>query len=406
MTLDPYKIKADFPALSLTVHGKPLVFLDSAASAQKPRPVLDAMRFCYEKEYANVHRGLYELSEKATANFEAARRKVRDFIGAASDREIIFTRGATDSINLVAGTWGAENLKEGDEIILSVAEHHSNIVPWQLLQRRIGFKINVTPVADDGSFQMEEFRALLNEKTRFVGMTHMSNVLGTVFPVREIVRAAHDAGAIVLIDGCQAAAHMPVNVQELGCDFYVFSGHKLYGPTGVGVLYGRLAVLETMPPLQGGGDMIKSVSFEHSVWAEPPARFEAGTPPIVQAIGLGHAMDYVRSIGMKNISEHGKNLCQKLAEGVASVPGTRLIGTAPGKTGLVSFVTDFGHPQDVAVMLDQQGVAVRVGHHCAQPLHERFGVPVSVRASLGVYNTEEDIEIFVKALHKVRVILS
>lgn len=406
MTLDPYKIKADFPALSLTVHGKPLVFLDSAASAQKPRPVLDAMRFCYEKEYANVHRGLYELSEKATLNFETARKKVRDFIGAASDREIIFTRGATDSINLVAGTWGAENLKEGDEIILSVAEHHSNIVPWQLLQRRIGFKINVAPVADDGSFRMEEFRALLSEKTRFVGMTHMSNVLGTVFPVREIVRAAHDAGAVVLIDGCQAAAHMPVNVQELGCDFYVFSGHKLYGPTGVGVLYGRLAVLETMPPLQGGGDMIKSVSFEHSVWAEPPARFEAGTPPIVQAIGLGHAMDYVRSIGMKNISEHGKNLCQKLAEGVASVPGTRLIGTAPGKTGLVSFVTDFGHPQDVAVMLDQQGVAVRVGHHCAQPLHERFGVPVSVRASLGVYNTEEDIEIFVKALHKVRVILS
>lgn len=406
MTLDPYKIRADFPALSLTVHGKPLVFLDSAASAQKPRPVLDAMRFCYENEYANVHRGMYELSEKATSNFEAARRKVRDFIGAASDREIIFTRGATDSINLVAGTWGAENLKEGDEIILSVAEHHSNIVPWQLLQRRIGFKINVAPVADDGSFRMEEFRALLSEKTRFVGMTQMSNVLGTVFPVREIVREAHGVGAVVLIDGCQAAAHMPVNVQELGCDFYVFSGHKLYGPTGIGILYGRLGVLETMPPLQGGGDMIKSVSFERSVWAEPPARFEAGTPPIVQAIGLGHAVDYIRSIGMENISEYGKNLYQKLADGVASVPGTRLIGTAAGKTGLVSFVTDFGHPQDVAVMLDQQGVAVRVGHHCAQPLHERFGVPVSVRASLGVYNTEEDIEAFVKALHKVRVILS
>ena len=406
MTLDPYKIRADFPALSLTVHGKPLVFLDSAASAQKPRPVLDAMRFCYENEYANVHRGMYELSEKATANFEAARRKVRDFIGAASDREIIFTRGATDSINLVAGTWGAENLKEGDEIILSVAEHHSNIVPWQLLQQRIGFRINVVPVTDDGSFRMEDFLPFLNERTRFVGMTQMSNVLGTVFPVREIVRAAHGVGAVVLIDGCQAAAHMPVNVEELGCDFYVFSGHKLYGPTGIGILYGRLAVLETMPPLQGGGDMIKSVSFERSVWAEPPARFEAGTPPIVQAIGLGHAVDYVRSIGMENVSEYGKMLCRKLADGVASVPGTRLIGTAPGKTGLVSFVTDFGHPQDVAVILDQQGVAVRVGHHCAQPLHERFGVPVSVRASLGVYNTEEDIEAFVKALQKVREILS
>ncbi len=402
MALDVLKIRSDFPALSKTVHGRPLVFLDSAASAQKPRQVLDAMRFGYENEYANVHRGMYELSETATSNYERARSKVRKFINAASDKEIIFTKGATDALNTVAYTWGAANLKAGDEIILSVAEHHSNIVPWQILRERSGFKIRVAPVRDDGSFDFEAFKSLLNEKTKLVGVAHMSNVLGTVFPIKDIVRAAHGAGAVVVVDGCQGATHLPADMQEIGCDFYAFSGHKLYGPTGIGVLYGRSELLENMPPFEGGGDMIKSVSFEQSVWAEPPARFEAGTPPIMQAIGLGHAIDYVQAIGMENIAAHERNLCVKLAEGIASVPGTRQIGTAEGKTGLVSFVMDCAHPQDIAMILDQQGVAVRTGHHCAQPLHERFGISVSARASLGVYNTEEDIEALVAALYKVR----
>ncbi|MGN1079243.1 MAG: cysteine desulfurase [Alphaproteobacteria bacterium] len=402
MTFDVEKIRSDFPALSLTVHGKPLIFLDSAASAQKPLCVLEAMRAQYLNEYANVHRGMYELSEKATLNFEQARQKVRRFINAANDKEIIFTRGATDSINLVAYTWGAANLKAGDEIILSQAEHHSNIVPWQILQERIGFQIKVVPVDDKGDFIFEEYLKLLSGKTKLVSVTHVSNVLGTVFPVREIIRAAHAAGAVVLIDGCQAATHMPVDVRDLECDFYVFSGHKLYGPTGIGVLYGKLNILKEMPPFEGGGDMIKSVSFEKSVWAEPPARFEAGTPAIMQAIGLGHAIDYVNAIGMDAIDAHERKLCAELQKEVGAVPGVRIIGTSDNKAAVVSFVADFAHPQDIAMVLDQEGVAVRTGHHCAQPLHERFGVSVSVRASLGVYNTESDIESFIRALHKVK----
>lgn len=402
MAFDVLKIRSDFPALSKTAHGKPLIFLDSAASAQKPRQVLDAMRYGYENEYANVHRGMYELSETATSNYENARKKVQKFIGAASDKEIIFTRGATDALNTVAYAWGASHLKAGDEIILSVAEHHSNIVPWQILREKTGFKIRVAPVSEDGSFDFEAFKNLLNEKTKLVGIVHMSNVLGSVFPVKEITAAAHSTGAVVVVDGCQGATHIPTDVRDIGCDFYAFSGHKLYGPTGIGVLYGRLPVLEDTPPFEGGGDMIKSVSFEKSVWAEPPARFEAGTPPIMQAIGLGHAIDYVSDIGMENIALHEKKLCDELSAAVASVQGTRQIGTAQGKTGLVSFVMDGIHPQDIAMILDQQGVAVRTGHHCAQPLHERFGIQVSVRASLGVYNTSADIESFARALEKVR----
>ena len=402
MTIDIQKIRADFPALALTVHGKPLTFLDSAASAQKPKQVLDAMRFCYENEYANVHRGMYDLSEKATLNFENARKKVQRFLNAASDKEIVFTRGATDALNLVAYTWGAQNLRAGDEVLITQAEHHSNIVPWQILQKRIPFTLKVAPVSDDGALDMDAFKSLLNEKTKLVSVAHISNVLGTVFPIKEIAKLAHAAGAKVLIDGCQGATHVPVDVQDIDCDFYAFSGHKLYGPTGIGVLYGKRAVLDTMDPFEGGGDMIKSVAFSGSVWADVPARFEAGTPPIMQAIGLGFAVDYVQNIGMANIAEHEKGLCGLLQDGVASVGGTTQIGTAPDKTGLVSFVTDFAHPQDIAMILDQQGVAVRTGHHCAQPLHERFGQSVSVRASLGVYNTKEDIENFVAALHKVK----
>lgn len=402
MTIDIQKIRADFPALALTVHGKPLTFLDSAASAQKPKQVLDAMRFCYENEYANVHRGMYDLSEKATLNFENARKKVQLFLNAASDKEIVFTRGATDALNLVAYTWGAQNLGAGDEVLITQAEHHSNIVPWQILQKRIPFTLKVAPVSDDGALDMDAFKSLLNEKTKLVSVAHISNVLGTVFPIKEIAKLAHAAGAKVLIDGCQGATHVPVDMQDIDCDFYAFSGHKLYGPTGIGVLYGKRAVLETMEPFEGGGDMIKSVAFSGSVWADVPARFEAGTPPIMQAIGLGFAIDYVQNIGMANIAEHEKRLCGLLQDGVLSVGGTTPIGTAPDKTGLVSFVTDFAHPQDIAMILDQQGVAVRTGHHCAQPLHERFGQSVSVRASLGVYNTKEDIENFVAALHKVK----
>ena len=399
---DVEKIRSDFPALSLTVHGKPLIFLDSAASAQKPLCVLESVREEYLNEYANVHRGIYDLSEKATLNFEHARQKVRRFINAASDKEIIFTRGATDSINLVAYTWGAANLKAGDEIILSQAEHHSNIVPWQILQQRIGFKIKVVPVDDKGDFIFEKYLDLLNEKTKLVSVLHVSNVLGTVFPVKEIIRSAHKAGAVVLIDGCQAATHMPVDMQDIDCDFYAFSGHKLYGPTGIGVLYGKLALLEQMPPFEGGGDMIKSVSFEKSVWAEPPARFEAGTPAIMLAVGLGHAIDYVNQIGMNEIDAHERALCRKLQQAVGEIQGVRIIGTSDHKAAVVSFVTDFAHPQDLSMVLDQEGVAVRTGHHCAQPLHERFGVSVSVRASLGVYNTDNDIEGFIRALDKAK----
>ena len=402
MSFDVEQIRADFPALSLTVHGKPLVFLDSAASAQKPLRVIDEMKRLYLNEYANVHRGVYELSEKATVNFENARKKVQHFVNAASDGEIVFTRGATDSINLVAYAWGAANLRAGDEIILSQAEHHSNIVPWQILQSRVGFKINVAPVDDNGDFDFDAYLKLLNEKTKLVSVAHVSNVLGTIFPVKEISAAAHKVGAVVLIDGCQGATHLTVDVRDIGCDFYAFSGHKLYGPTGIGVLYGRLPVLESMPPFEGGGDMIKTVSFSGSTWAEPPARFEAGTPAIMQAIGLGLAVDYVEKIGMDAIDAHERVLGKMMQEQIAAINGVRVIGTSKNKAAVVSFVTDFAHPQDIAMVLDQEAVAVRTGHHCAQPLHERFGVSVSVRASLGVYNTAQDVEKFVAAVVKAK----
>lgn len=402
MSFDVDTVRADFPAMSLTAHGKPLVFLDSAASAQKPRQVLDAMRTFYETSYANVHRGLYELSERATTAYEEAREKVRRFINAADAKEIVFTSGATDSINTVAFSWGAQHLSAGDEVILSQAEHHSNIVPWQLLRERKGFTIKVVPVSDRGEFDFAAYERMLSDKTKLVAVMHVSNVLGSVFPVKAITAAAHKAGAAVLIDGCQGATHLPVDMQDIGCDFYAFSGHKLYGPTGIGVLYGRAAVLEKTNPFRGGGDMIRSVSFEKSEWADIPARFEAGTPPIVQAVGLGHAVDYVSKIGMSAVAGRERELCAALQDGVLSVGGFRVIGTAPDKAGVVSFVSDFAHPQDIAMILDQEGICVRTGHHCAQPLHERFGISVSVRASLGVYNTLEDIEKLVAALHKVK----
>lgn len=402
MTYDVEKIRADFPALQTTAHKKPLVFLDSAASAQKPKQVIDAMAAFYETSYANVHRGVYELSEKATDAFEAARRKIAAFIGAESENEIIFTRGATESLNLVAQTVSLARLKAGDEIIISQAEHHSNIVPWQLWRDRLGFKIKIAPVRDDGSFDFDAFKALLSDKTKLVSVMQVSNVLGTVFPIRDIVKAAHDAGALACVDGCQGVTHFPVDVRDTDCDFYAFSGHKLYGPTGIGVLYGKKSVLETLEPYQCGGDMIKSVSFDKSVWADLPAKFEAGTPAIVQAVGLGCAIDYLNALGMENVAAHEAVLAKKLTETLQNIRGVRLIGTARDKAGVASFVIDGVHPQDASMILDHTGIAVRTGHHCAQPLHERFGLTASIRASVGLYNTAQEIDVLAQGIEKAK----
>ena len=388
--------------MQTTAHKKPLVFLDSAASAQKPKQVIDAMAAFYETSYANVHRGVYELSEKATDAFEAARRKIAAFIGAESENEIIFTRGATESLNLVAQTVSLARLKAGDEIIISQAEHHSNIVPWQLWRDRLGFKIKVAPVRDDGSFDFDAFKALLSDKTKLVSVMQVSNVLGTVFPIRDIVKAAHDAGALACVDGCQGVTHFPVDVRDSDCDFYAFSGHKLYGPTGIGVLYGKKSVLETLEPYQCGGDMIKSVSFDKSVWADLPAKFEAGTPAIVQAVGLGCAIDYLNALGMENVAAHEAVLAKKLTETLQNIRGVRLIGTAKDKAGVASFVIDGVHPQDASMILDHTGIAVRTGHHCAQPLHERFGLTASIRASVGLYNTAQEIDVLAQGIEKAK----
>lgn len=402
MTYDVHKIRADFPALSLQAHGKPLVFLDSAASAQKPAEVVNRMAAFYETSYANVHRGVYELSEKATNAFEEARRKVAAFINAKSENEIVFTRGATESLNLVAATFGAAHLKAGDEIILSQAEHHSNIVPWQILREKTGVEIKVVPVSDDGAFDFETFEKLLSAKTKLVSVMQVSNVLGSVFPVRQIVEKAHAVGAFVCVDGCQGVTHFKTDVQSLGCDFYAFSGHKLYGPTGIGVLYGKESVLKGLPPYQGGGDMIKSVSFEKSVWADVPARFEAGTPAIAQAVGLGYAVDYLSALGMENIAAHEAGLTKILMQALGETDGVRLIGTVPDKVGVAAFTIDGVHAQDASMILDRQGIAVRTGHHCAQPLHERFGVTATIRASVGLYNTQEDIEALAAGVRKAK----
>ncbi|MCQ2914446.1 MAG: cysteine desulfurase [Alphaproteobacteria bacterium] len=397
---DIENIRNDFHALSLKTHNKPLVYLDTAASAQKPNSVIEKIKYIYENEYANVHRGMYELSEKATLNFEEARSKVRLFINAKKNEEIIFTKGATNSINTVAYSWGLNNLSKNDEIIICESEHHSNIVPWQLIQRLKGFTIKVAKVDDNGCLDLDYFKSLLNDKVKLVCQAHVSNVLGTIFPIKEVCELSHKAGALVMVDGCQAIPHTKVDVQDLDCDFYAFSGHKLYGPTGVGVLYGKKEILENMVPFEGGGDMIKTVAFEGSSWADLPARFEAGTPMIVQAIGLGYAIDYVNSLGMDNITKHEKELSDLLALELNKIDGIINIGTAPNKAGVFSFVSKYAHPQDYAMVLDQQGIAVRTGHHCAQPLHKRFNQSVSVRASLGLYTNQEDIERFIAAIKK------
>ena len=397
-------IRADFPILSELVHGKPLCFLDNGASSQKPRQVIDAIRTTYEECYANVHRGAYSFSERTTANYEAARLTVQKFLNAASEKEIIFTGNATGAINLVAHAFGRGLLKEGDEVVISEMEHHSNIVPWQMLRDEKGIVLKYAPISDDGDFLFDEYKALLTEKTKLVAVTHVSNVLGTVTPAKRIVEAAHDVGAKVLFDGSQAVMHMPVDVQDLDCDFYVFTGHKLYGPTGIGVLFGKEALLDAMPPFMGGGDMIATVTKEKSTWAELPAKFEAGTPQIVQAIGLGAAVDYVSSVGLERIANHEQALLNYATQQLASVDGLHLIGTAPAKTSVISFVIDGTHPHDVATIVDQRGVAIRAGHHCAEPLMHRMGVTGTSRASFGMYNSKEEVDTLVSALQKVKEI--
>lgn len=396
--------RADFPILSETVRGKPLCFLDNGASAQKPRQVIDAIKNTYEHCYANVHRGAYDFSERTTGAYEEAREKVRAFLNAASEREIIFTGNATGAINLVAYAYGRGLLKAGDEVIISDMEHHSNIVPWQILRDDIGIELRIAQIDDDGAFLFDEFTRMLSAKTKLVAVTHVSNVLGTVTPARRIVEAAHAVGAKVLFDGSQAVMHMPVDVQALDCDFYVFTGHKLYGPNGIGVLYGKEAVLEAMPPFLGGGDMISQVTYEKTTWADLPAKFEAGTPPIVEAIGLGAAIDYVTAIGLDRIAAHEHDLLAHAMQRLSAVKGLNFIGTAPNKTAVVSFTMDGAHPHDIATIIDQEGVAIRAGHHCAEPLMVRMGVGGTARASMGLYNTRQEIDRLGDALEKVNAI--
>jgi cysteine desulfurase/selenocysteine lyase len=394
--------RADFPILSTEVHGRPLVYLDNAATTQKPRVVLQALVDYYTGSNANVHRGVHYLSGKATDLFEAARGRIAAFIGAADAKEIIFTRNATEGVNLVAQTWGRANVKAGDEVLISGMEHHSNIVPWQMLCTEKGATLRVVPILDSGELDMEAFALLLTPRTRIVAISALSNALGTVNPIEAITRAAHAAGAVVLIDGAQAAYHMPVNVAAIGCDFFVMTGHKLYGPTGIGVLYGKAALLEAMPPWQGGGDMIRSVTFEASTWNVLPYKFEAGTPDIAGAVGLGVAVDYITAIGMDRIQAYEQELLAYGTAALLEVPGLTLIGTAPRKASILSFVMDGVHPHDLGTIVDREGVAIRTGHHCAQPVMDRFCIPATARASLAMYNTREDIDALVAALHAAK----
>ena len=406
MKLDVERVRADFPILGTTARGKPLVFLDSAASAQKPRAVLDAMQRFYETSYANVHRGVYELSERATQAFEGVRARVARFIGAAEAREIVFVRGTTEAINLVAFGLARTTLGPGDEVLITAMEHHSNIVPWQMACAERGSKLRVIGIDDRGDLQLPELDKLLGPRTKLLALTHVSNALGTVNPVREIVKLAHERGVPVLLDGAQAVPHQRVDVRELGCDFYAFSSHKLFGPTGVGVLYGRAERLEALPPYQGGGDMILSVRFEESTYQGIPYKFEAGTPDIAGVIGLGAAIDYVSQIGFDAIAAHEHELLDYANESLARVPGLRLIGTAREKAALISFVLEGIHAHDVGTILDQHGIAVRTGHHCAQPVMERYGIPATVRASFALYNTRADVDALLRGLGEVRAVFA
>ncbi len=402
---DVEQIRKDFPALQQMVHGKPLVYLDNAATSQKPLAVIEAEEHFYRRDCSNIHRGVHELSERATKSYEDARVKAQRFLNARDSKEIIFVRGATEAINLVANSFGRKNVVAGDEILITAMEHHSNIVPWQILCEEKGAKLRVAPINDRGEVLFDEFEKLLGPKTRLAAVVHVSNVLGTINPVREIVEAAHRKNIPVLLDGAQAAPHLKVDVQALDCEFYAFSGHKLYGPTGVGVLYGKADLLDAMPPYQGGGDMISSVTFEKTIYNSLPYKFEAGTSNIAGGIGLGAAIDYVNQIGMENITAYEEELLAYATKVISPIPGLKIIGTAKKKAGVISFVMDGIHPHDVGTVLDQEGIAVRTGHHCAQPLMERFKIPATTRASLAFYNTKREIDTLVAGIQKVKELL-
>jgi len=399
---DAERIRQDFPALRQIINGKPLIYLDNAATTQKPQAVLDALRKFYETECANVHRGLHWMSEEATRDYEGSREKVRQFLGAADTKEIVFVRGTTEAINLVAQSFGRPRFRAGDEILITAMEHHSNIVPWQMLCEQTGAVLRVAPINDDGELLLDEFERLLTERTRLAAVSHISNALGTVNPVARLIEMAHSRKVPVLLDGAQAAPHMPVNVQELDCDFYAFSGHKLYGPTGIGVLYGKAQWLEEMPPYQGGGDMINYVTFEKTTYNALPYKFEAGTPHIAGVIGLGAAVDYLNQIGLERAGAYENELLGYATERVRRIPGVRIIGTAREKAGVLSFEIEGIHPHDVGTILDREGVAVRAGHHCAMPVMDRFGVPATTRASFSFYNTPGEVDALVAGIEKVK----
>ena len=403
---DVTRIRQDFPLLRQSVNGHPLVYLDNAATSQKPQVVIDSLVDYYTTENSNVHRGVHTLSQMATEDYEGSRSKIRRLLNAEKDEEIIFVRGTTEGINLVAQTFGRQNIRQGDEIIISCLEHHSNIVPWQMLCEERGAVLKVVPINDDGELLMEEYEAMLGPRTKLVSMLQISNALGTINPAKQVVELAHGRGIPVLLDGAQAAPHMPVDVRDLDCDFYVFSGHKLYGPTGIGILYGKADMLNAMPPFQGGGDMIRSVTFEKTLYNDLPYKFEAGTPNIAGAIGLGAAVDYVTNIGLDRISAYEKGLLEYGTECLSSIDGLRLIGTAARKAAILSFVMDTAHPHDIGTILDSQGVAIRTGHHCTQPLMDRLGIAATARASMSFYNTRAEIDELVKGIDRVIEVFS
>jgi cysteine desulfurase/selenocysteine lyase len=403
---DVERIREDFPVLKQSIHGKPLVYLDNAATAQKPYAVIEAIRKFHEVDCANIHRGVHELSQRSTAAYEATRAKMKRFLNARSKSELIFVRGTTEGINLVASSWGHKNVREGDEIIISTMEHHSNIVPWQMLCESTGATLRVIPINDRGELILEEYARLLNPRTKMVAVTHVSNALGTINPVGEIVAMAHRAGALALIDGAQAAPHLKVDVQALDADFYALSGHKMVGPTGIGILYGKSKLLNAMPPYQGGGDMIKTVTLEKTTYADLPYKFEAGTPNIAGGIGLGAAVDYLNNIGLNRIAAYEHELLVYGTQALEQIPGLRMIGTAREKAAVLSFVIEGIHPHDIGTVLDRMGIAVRTGHHCAQPVMDRFGVPATTRASLAFYNTTREIDALAAGLRKVKEVLA
>ena len=404
--LDLNKIRGDFPILSQTINGNPLVYLDNGATSQKPQSVIDAIVEYYTTTNSNVHRGVHTLSQQATDGYEGARFKIRKFINASDDKEIIYTRNTTEGINLVAHSYGRKNIRVGDDIIVSNMEHHSNIVPWQMLCEETGASLLVVPIDDSGELDMDEYRKMLSPRTKLVSITHVSNALGTILPAKQIVKMAHDVGSPVLLDGAQAVPHMPVDMQDLDCDFYVFSGHKLFGPTGIGILYGKAEYLEAMPPFLGGGEMIKSVTFEKTIYNDLPYKFEGGTPDIAGAIGLGAAIDYVTGLGFDQITVHEEELLQYGTKALSAIEGVRIVGTAAHKAGILSFVMDNAHPHDIGTILDEQGIAIRTGHHCAQPVMQRFQIPATARASLAFYNTKEDIDALVKGIDRVLEVFS